>query len=119
MLIGEFVVAFGIYRDVICLVYPERRQELDTYLSLIGDLNLRYGKNIFYQYHKAFSSKAALFISQSNIRLNWSILDTELLVMMVGGSQAVTCCTCGKPGHSASLCPMVPFIPQEHGALPN
>ena len=41
MLIGEFVVAFGIYRDVICSVYPERRQELDTYLSLIGDLNLR------------------------------------------------------------------------------
>ena len=27
--IGEFLVAFGIYRDVMCSVYPQRRQELD------------------------------------------------------------------------------------------
>ena len=32
MLIGKFVVFFGIYRDVIYSVYPECRQELDTYL---------------------------------------------------------------------------------------
>lgn len=44
----EFVVAFGIYRDVICSVHPERRQKLDAYLALISDLNLRNGKNIFY-----------------------------------------------------------------------
>ncbi|XP_029927907.1 uncharacterized protein LOC115373572 [Myripristis murdjan] len=116
--IGEFVVAFGIYRDVICSVYPERRQELDSYLALIGDLNLRYGKNIFYQYHKGFSSKAALYIAQANIRLNWSVLDTELLVMLVGGAQAVACKNCGNTGHSESLCPLVPFFPQERSAFP-
>uniref|UniRef100_UPI003AAB1521 uncharacterized protein n=1 Tax=Centroberyx gerrardi TaxID=166262 RepID=UPI003AAB1521 len=43
--IGEFVVAFGIHRDVICSVYPDRRLQLDGYLALIGDLNLKYGRN--------------------------------------------------------------------------
>ncbi|CAK6980777.1 hypothetical protein EYF80_055417 [Scomber scombrus] len=103
--------------DVICMVYPERRQELDTYLALIGVLNLKYGKNIFFQYHKAFSSKAALYISQSNTCLNWSVLDTEILVMVVGGSQAISCITCGNKGHTEELCPMLPFLPDGERAL--
>ena len=104
-------MAFGIYRDVICSVFPERRAELDSYLALIGDLNLKYGRNIFYQYHKAFANKAALFISQSNLRLNWSIFDSEILLMVVGGAQALTCSTCGAAGHYSSLCPQLPFLP--------
>ncbi|KAK9537972.1 hypothetical protein VZT92_005540 [Zoarces viviparus] len=60
----------------------DRRQELDTYMPLIGELQLKYGRNIFYQYHKAFSSKAALYIMQYDSRLDWSVLDTELLVMV-------------------------------------
>ena len=54
MSIGEFVVAFGIFREVLCSVFPQRRTELDGYLALIGDLNLRYGQNVFYLYHKGF-----------------------------------------------------------------
>lgn len=46
--IGQFSVAFGIYHDVIYSVYPERKQEFDSYLALNGDLNLKYGKSIFY-----------------------------------------------------------------------
>ncbi|KAK9537973.1 hypothetical protein VZT92_005540 [Zoarces viviparus] len=69
----------------------DRRQELDTYMPLIGELQLKYGRNIFYQYHKAFSSKAALYIMQYDSRLDWSVLDTELLVMVVGGTQTVSC----------------------------
>ena len=107
--IGEFLVAFGIYRDVICSVFPARRQELDAYLALIGDLNLKYGRNIFYQYHKALSSKSALYISQYNTAIDWSILDTELLVLLTGGQQALACNNCGDLGHSAPLCPRVPF----------
>ena len=109
--IGEFLVAFGIFRDAVCSVFPDRRVELDAYLALIGDLNLRYGRNFFYQYHKAFSSKAALHIAQSNSRVNWSILDSEILLMIIGGSQAVTCRTCGNIGHYESLCPRLPFFP--------
>jgi len=116
--IGEFLVAFGIFRDVVCSVFPNRRQELDGYMALIGDLNLRYGRNLFYQYHKEFSSKAARYVSHSNVLLNWSVLDTKLLVMLVGGSQAVSCGTCGGLGHSAPLCPLVPFLPEDPGAQP-
>lgn len=43
----EFLVAFGIYRDVICSIYPERWLELNSDLALI-ELNLKYGRNIFY-----------------------------------------------------------------------
>lgn len=103
MSFGEFVLAFGIYRDMLCSVYPQCRQELDMYLALIGDLNLKYGKNIFYQCYKVFSSKAASYVSQCNIRLTWSVLDIEFLVMLVGRSQAVSCSTCDNLDHSASL----------------
>ncbi|KAF3843873.1 hypothetical protein F7725_002722, partial [Dissostichus mawsoni] len=99
--------------DVICSVYPERRQELDSYLALIGDLSQNYAKDVFFQYHKSFSSKAALFISQANSRLVWSVLDTELLVMAIGGAPLITCIHCGNPGHIAPFCPIV----QVHDAL--
>ena len=39
----EFYVAFGVYRDTLCEVYPERRIEFDDYMSLISDLAMRYG----------------------------------------------------------------------------
>lgn len=91
--IGQFLVAFSVYRDVICAVYPERRCELDAHMTMICDLNLKNGEGIFYQYHKAFSSKAALYITQTNIRLDWSVVDTELMVMITGGVQTISCNT--------------------------
>ncbi|XP_034086278.1 uncharacterized protein LOC117555511 [Gymnodraco acuticeps] len=107
--IGQFLVAFGIFRDVLCTVYPERRTELDAYLGIIGDLQLKYGKSIFYYYHKSFSSKAARHLAHCNIRLDWSVLDTELLVMATGGQQVHSCSTCGTQGHTATFCPSVPL----------
>ena len=62
--IGEFVVAFGIYRDFVCFVHPDHRVELDTYLSLIADLHMRYGCSVSYSYHKAFAVKAAALVTQ-------------------------------------------------------
>lgn len=81
---------------MICSVFPDRSIELDVYLVPIGDLNIRYWENIFYQYRKAFSCKAALCISQSNIWLNWSILDSEILIMLAEGSRALSYSTCGN-----------------------
>ena len=49
---AEFNVAFGVYRDVICEVFPERRAELDSYLAIISDLAMSYGGILFYEYHK-------------------------------------------------------------------
>ncbi|XP_075336600.1 uncharacterized protein LOC142397143 [Odontesthes bonariensis] len=104
--IGEFVAAFGVYRDVICSVYPERRVELDSYLALTADLNLKYGRSLFYQYHKAFSSKAASVRTQSGVFLNWFVLDTELLVML---THATPFFSCSAVGHRSALCPTIPL----------
>ncbi|XP_024865010.1 uncharacterized protein LOC112451073 [Kryptolebias marmoratus] len=106
--IGEFLAAFSVYRDVLCSVYPDRRIELNTYLSLIADLNLKYGRSLSYQYHKAFATKAATVLSQSGICLDWSVLDTELLLML---AQAPACHTCSAVGHQSTLCPTLPFAP--------
>lgn len=104
--IGEFLAAFGFFRDVLCSVYPECRVEMGTYLALIADLNLKYGRSLFFQYHKAFSSKAVSILSQSGVCLDWSVLDTELLVML---THAPPCHSCSAVGHRSSFCPSVPF----------
>lgn len=36
--IPEFVLAFNLYRDVVCLVSPLRREELDHYLYTMVEL---------------------------------------------------------------------------------
>ncbi|KAK7891090.1 hypothetical protein WMY93_023053 [Mugilogobius chulae] len=100
---------FSTFRDVICSFFPERRAELDCYLTLIGDLHLKYGHSVFYSYHRAFASKAAAAVSQSNVRLDWSVLDTEILIML---TQATPCSLCGAVRHSRSLCPALPFQPE-------
>jgi len=96
---------------VICAVYPERGQELYTYMALIVDLNLMNGKNIFVQYHKAFACKADLHISQYS-RLDWATLDTELLILVVGGTQT---CPVLLVGHQAPICPSAAFQPPLQG----
>lgn len=53
---GEFAIAFGIYRDVLCQAYPDHRKEFDLYLSMMADFNQRYGGTLFYEYHKSFAA---------------------------------------------------------------
>ncbi|XP_027855686.1 formin-like protein 7 isoform X1 [Xiphophorus couchianus] len=106
--IGQFLAAFSVFRDVICSVYPERRIDLDAYLALIADLHLQYGRSLFYQYHKAFATKAAAVLFRSGLNLNWSTLDTEILIML---TQAVSCHLCGISGHLSAFCPSLPFKP--------
>ncbi|XP_040264700.1 myomegalin-like [Bufo bufo] len=49
--IPEFVLAFSLFRDIVCTAQPERREELDTYLYLVTDLGHKYGGSAFYDYH--------------------------------------------------------------------
>lgn len=44
-----------VLKSVLYSVYPNWRQNLNVYLALICDLNIKYIKNILFQYHKAFS----------------------------------------------------------------
>lgn len=54
---SEFVIAFGIYMDVICQAFPDRRENLDLYLAMMADFKERYGGTLFYEY----LSKIVLF----------------------------------------------------------
>ncbi len=103
--LAEFIVAFGVFRDVICEVFPSRRAELDTYLAIIADLSLTYGGTIFYEYHKSLSAKAAMFIQRFNQRLDWSVVDLTLISRHFTGHQALSCSICGSHTHTPNLCP--------------
>ncbi|KAL2102236.1 hypothetical protein ACEWY4_001404 [Coilia grayii] len=56
---GEFVIAFGVYRDILCQAYPERREEMDSYLATMANFSQCYGGTLFYEYHLSFSAKSA------------------------------------------------------------
>ncbi|KAL7878385.1 hypothetical protein AOLI_G00093590 [Acnodon oligacanthus] len=83
--------------------FPDRREELDLYLSMLADFSKHYGGMLFYEYHKAFSAKAASYIFLYNSRLDWSITDTELLVRHFGGHCALDCAVCGS---QSLFCPL-------------
>ena len=101
----EFVTAFSIYRDVICEVFPNRRTELDTYLAINADLAMTYGGTLFYEYHKSFSSKAAMYVSRFNILVDWSVVDLGLISRLFTGRQALSCSICGSFTHTSGFCP--------------
>ncbi len=103
--LAEFIVAFGVFRDVICEVLPSRRAELDRYLAIIADISLTYGGTLFYEYHKSLSAKAAMFIQRFNQRLDWSVVDLTLISRHFTGHQALSCSICGSHTHTPNLCP--------------
>ncbi|TNN35532.1 hypothetical protein EYF80_054302 [Liparis tanakae] len=67
----EFAYPFPPYRDVFCSALPDRRPELDNYLTLILNLALRFGNNGFYSYHVLFSSEVAGHVQQYNLGAYW------------------------------------------------
>ncbi len=103
--LAEFNVALGIFRDTLCEVYPQCREELETYLAIISDLALTYGGSLFYEYHKSFSAKAAMYIQKFNQRLDWSIVDLSLISRHFTGHKILACSICGSFSHATSLCP--------------
>ncbi|KAK2854563.1 hypothetical protein Q7C36_006432 [Tachysurus vachellii] len=101
----KFNVAFCVFRDVICDTYPERRAELDTYLAIISDLAMTYGRTLFYEYHKSFSAKSAMYIQRLNQRLDWLAVDLALISRHFTGHRALSCSLSGAFTHTPSLCP--------------
>ncbi|XP_058871511.1 uncharacterized protein LOC117398398 isoform X2 [Acipenser ruthenus] len=109
--VGEFVLAFSIYRDILCSVYPHRLQELNQYLFLVVELSVRYGGTLFYQYHHAFSAKAAATLSADNRIVDWSHSDPDLFTRIFSGIRANACSACASTAHSSHLCPKVAASP--------
>ena len=64
---SEFLKAFGKYKRVMTSVYPDRRAELDAYEDDIIDIYNFLGSK-FYDYHKLFSSKAAVLLERKGLK---------------------------------------------------
>lgn len=47
--------------------------------------------------------------TQLNLRLDWSVLDPEVLILVSGGCPFIICSGCGTQGHSTPLCPNAAF----------
>lgn len=52
--VPKFVLAFGIFRDIVCSVSLSRREEFDLYLHKVVDLAKKYDGFIFYDSHRSF-----------------------------------------------------------------
>ena len=104
--IGEFVAAFGRYKNIMCEAWPLRRPELDMYERDVIDMSQRYGGFTFYEYHKAFSAKAAAYLEQRGIKLDWSIRDNKLYNTLFSGMKAQSCHLCSSQIHVTTQCPL-------------
>lgn len=104
--LGEFITAFGKYRNIMCDVYPQRRKELDDYERNIVDIATRYSGSLFYEYHKAFSARAAALLEQKGIKVDWGIRDNNLYCSILAGHRGSTCSYCSSTDHLSNFCPV-------------
>eukprot|EP00064_Thunnus_orientalis_P000894 superscaffoldBa00000052_g895 len=99
-------------------LFPNRRAELDDYLSTILDLVLQFGSTGFYTYHFLFASPRLQVTSSSLTRAPTGASSTQnCRVFAVRSSLA--CELCGAPSHPASECVIAapfsrPLVPPPH-----
>ena len=103
--IQEFIEAFSIYKNIMTGAYPNRRSELDLYERDIVNMSARFGGLAFYEYHKAFSARAAALLSQLGIKVDWSLRDQNLFNQVFAGHKIHACEICNSSGHDTSFCP--------------
>jgi len=104
--LAEFIQAFGIYKNIMCSIYPHRRAELDLYERDIVDMATRYGGRGFYEYHKQFSLRAAAHLRYQNIQVDWSIRNNTLFCNIFANQKPNTCNLCNSTIHPSGFCPM-------------
>ena len=102
--VPEFVLAFGIFRDIICAVSPGRREELDLYLHKVVDLAHKYGGTIFYDYHRSFAAKVAATWAQFQVVSWWGAIDMELFCRHFAGQKSPVCTSCQSSAHTTAWC---------------
>jgi hypothetical protein len=73
------------YRNIICKVYPQRRDEIDQYEPDINDIATNCGPKLYF-YLKMFSAKAANAIIEHNIAIKWGKVDDRLLHLVLHGT---------------------------------
>lgn len=104
--IQEFIKAFSIYRNIMCQVYPNRRDELDMYLRTILELSNDFGGFMFYDYHREFSARAATLLHDFGMKVDWSRRDNDLFCKIFAGRRANSCTLCGTVSHTLRFCPL-------------
>lgn len=104
--LGEFIQAFGIYKNVMCEAYPQRRVELDLYERDIIDMATRYPGKGFYEYHRQFSLMAASHLRFNNIMVDWSVRNNTLFCNIFANAKAQSCTHCHSTLHLTNFCAM-------------
>ena len=102
--IGEFIQAFGIYKNIMSSVYHHRRSELDLYERDIVDMATRYPGGGFYEYHKKFSADAAAHLRYNNKAVDWSIRNNTLFCNIFANVRPNACSICNSTFHSTGFC---------------
>ena len=103
----EFIMAFAVFKNVMTEAYPIRRPELDAYERDIIEMAQRYSGLAFYEYHRAFSARAAALLLNFNQKINWAIRDTKLYASIFSGMKGNVCAICTSMMHSTEFCPQV------------
>lgn len=103
--ITEFQMAFAIYKNVMVSAFPQREKELESYMRDVLEMSWRFGGTSFYEYHKAFSARAAALLQNHNIKIDWSIRDNNLFCSIFAGHKANACSVCNSLGHVTQFCP--------------
>lgn len=103
--IQEFIKAFGKFKRIMSAAYPDRRTELDVYGEDIIDISNFYGQ-VFYDYHKMFSAKAATLLREHHVKVDWSKRDRDLLAIVAAGVQVNVCKLCHMCDHTTEFCPL-------------
>lgn len=115
--ISEFILAFSKFKNVMCEVYPERRQKLDAYERDIVEMASMTRGPAFYDYHKAFSARASALLHQRNIRVDWSVRDTKLFTSIFAGQTVIRCDSCNSLTHTAHFCPKAKLNPVQNNPV--
>lgn len=102
--LGEFIQAFGTYKNIMCSAFPNRRSELDLYERDLVDMATRYPGKGFYEYHKRFSADAGAHLRYNNIPVDWSIRNNTLFCNIFANTKPNTCNTCGSTFHTTGFC---------------
>ena len=69
------------------------------------DMSIRFGGFTFYDYHKAFSARAASLLLDHHIKIDWSYRDQNLFNQFLAGHKINACQICNNASHSAGFCP--------------
>ena len=104
--LAEFITAFNKYRNIMCEIW-DRRQELDAYEAMVVGIASRIEGTSFYEYHKAFSARAAALIVQHNVKIDWAVRDNGMFCSLFVGQTAKVCSLCGSVAHLSNFCPML------------